>query len=753
MPLLQGQTLRELLARRAPAPLEISELLNLAVQIAEALDEAHRHGIIHRDIKPANIFVTTQGEAKILDFGLAKSANAEIAEDESPGAAPAAATEGASSSARALSTPEELLSRTGAAIGTSAYMSPEQARGEKLDARTDIFSFGLVLYEMATGQRAFQEATEPVLHDVIFRQDPAPVRQINPALPAKLEAIIERALERNRDARYRTAAELRADLAAVRAATSGRIARPRRQRLAAGRVVVVVVATAAILWVSWQRTPPPTAPNVERTSSGGAAAIHSLAVLPLENLSGDKEQEYFADGMTDALTTDLAQIGSLRVISRTSAMLFKGSKESLPQIGRDLKVDAVVEGTVTRGENRVRVTAQLVEASSDQHLWARTYERDLKDVLALQDEVAQDIAEQIRVKLTPKAGSLVLQAHAVDPEAYDDYLRGRYWANRANFWWTCRAPGMAPCESQSEAWKALEYYKKAIAKEPNYALGYAGVADGFVALALSGGLSYKEASPKVNEAALKALTLDPSLAEPHSSLAFIKLFNDWDWSGAEAELQQAIALNPNFARAHMWYSYYLVIMKRLDEAVNQSERARDLDPFDYAVNDWLGQAFYHARRYDDALRQIQHTLEMAPDRGEQLYWEIADVCEQKKMFAEAFAARKQSLSMLSLDKEPNVSALGEAYKRAGYRGWLLKVVQLWEQRPHGPSTFGKFAHLYAMLGDEPRAMSYLEGAYEAHRVTALFIRTAPELDSIRSSPRFRELVRRIGFPQPTGDKN
>jgi TolB-like protein/DNA-binding winged helix-turn-helix (wHTH) protein len=508
--------------------------------------------------------------------------------------------------------------------------------------------------------------------------------------------------------------------------------------------IVVLLASWAIVHYRGMSKP------AERTTVVVSPVFHSLVVLPLENLSGDKEQEYFADGMTDALTTDLAQIGALRIISRTSAMHFKGSKETLPQIGRELNVDAVVEGTVTRGENRVRVTAQLVEASSDQHLWARTYERDLKDVLALQDEIAQDIAEQIRVKLTPKASSLILQAHAVDPEAYDDYLRGRYWASKADFWRTCGAPGMAPCASESEAWKALEYYNKAIAKDPNYALGYAGVADGFVALALSGGLSYKEASTKVNEAALKALTLDPSLAEPHSSLAFIKLFNGWDWSGAEAELQQAIALNPNFARAHMWYSYYLVIMERLDEAVNESERARDLDPFDYVVNDWLGSAFYHARRYDDALRQIQHTLEMAPDRGSKLYWEIADVYEQKKMFAEAFAARQQSLS---LDKEPNVSALGEAYKRAGYRGWLLKVVQLWEQRPHGPAAFGKFAHLYAMLDDEPRAMSYLEGAYEAHRMTALFIRTAPELDSIRSSPRFRDLVRRIGFPQPSSDKN
>jgi TolB-like protein/Tfp pilus assembly protein PilF len=500
-------------------------------------------------------------------------------------------------------------------------------------------------------------------------------------------------------------------------------------------IVVLLAAAWAITHYRGANTP------AERTKSGtAAAAIHSLAVLPLENLSGDKEQEYFADGMTDALTTDLAQIGSLRVISRTSAMHFKGSKETLPQIGRDLQVDAIVEGAVTRGENRVRVTAQLVEASSDQHLWAKTYERALKDVLALQDEIAQDVAEQIRVKLTPKERSLLIQVHTVDPEAHDAYLRGRYWAYK---------------ETSEGARKALEYYHKAITKDPSYALAHAGVADAYLVLAhwatlttiTSGGLSLKEASPKVNEAAIKALALEPSLAEPHSSLAFIKLFNDWDWSAAEAEFKQAIALNPNLARAHHGYSYYLVIMERLDEAVNESERARDLDPFDYYVNEWLGQALYHARRYDDALRQMRRTLEMFPDRGERLYWELAEVYEQKRMFAEAFAARQQALS---LDEDPNVTALdtplGEAYKRAGYRGWLQKSVQLQEQGDRCA------VHEYALLNDEAHAMTCLERAYDQHSVAILFIRTAPELDSIRSSPRFRDLVRRIGLPQPSNEK-
>ena len=497
-----------------------------------------------------------------------------------------------------------------------------------------------------------------------------------------------------------------------------------------GGTLTILVLIAGSWVITHYRERNPARP----TSSGSAlAAIHSLAVLPLENLSGDKEQEYFADGMTDALTTDLAEIGSLRVISRTSARQFKGSKETLPQIGRDLKVDAVVEGAVTRGNNRVRITAQLVEASSDQHLWARTYERDLKDVLALQDEIAQDIAGQIRAKLTPKERTLLVQVHAVDPEAHDAYLRGNYWANK---------------ETAEGARKALDYYQKAITKDPSYALAYAGVADAVSLLALSGGLSPKEATPKVNEAAMKALALDPSLARPHWSLAGIKL-SDWDWPGAEAEFKQSIALNPNLAPAHHGYSIDLVIMERLDEAVNESERARDLDPFNFRVNEWLGQALYHARRYDEALRQLQRTLEMFPERRE-LYDEIADAYEQKKMFADAVAAHQQALS---LNEDPSVTALGEAYKRGGYRGYLLKKIQILEQEPHESFTLPLLAHQYAMLGDEAHAMSYLERGYEERNPAIPFLSTAPELDSIRSSPRFRDLVRRLGIPKPASEKN
>lgn len=439
-------------------------------------------------------------------------------------------------------------------------------------------------------------------------------------------------------------------------------------------------------------------------------AIHSLAVLPLQNLSGDKEQEYFADGMTDALITDLAQIGSLRVISETSARQFKGSRETLPQIGRDLKVDAVIEGTVARAEGRVRITAQLIEASSDHHLWAKSYERDLKDIIALQDEIAKDVAEQVRLKLTPKERSLLAQAHPVDPEAYDDYLRGAYWMDQPTY------------EGHN---KACNYFQKAIAKDPNYALAYFGVA------------WCQDTPDKSRETLVRALALDPSLAEAHAMLAHTKFNYDWDWAGTEAELKQAIALNPNSALAHSWYSFYLVAGARLDEAMREIERAQDLDPYSAWVTIWLGQVLYHARRYDEALRVNQRGLEMHPD-DDGFYGAIADVYEQKKMFAEAFTARQQSLS---LEKDPRVSTLAEAYKRAGYKGYLLK------QAEFGQTDNAIYAaHCYALLNDEPRAIAALEVAYSKRDSRVLLMRSAPELDSIRTSPRFRDLVRRIGFP-------
>jgi TolB-like protein/DNA-binding winged helix-turn-helix (wHTH) protein/Tfp pilus assembly protein PilF len=497
-----------------------------------------------------------------------------------------------------------------------------------------------------------------------------------------------------------------------------------------GALIIVGLLAASWAIVHYRGLSKP----AERTSVVVSPVIHSLVVLPLENLSGDKEQEYFADGMTDALTTNLAQIGSLRVISRTSAMQYRGTRKPLSDIAGELKVDAVVEGTVLRSGNRVRITAQLIEAIGDRHLWAQSYERDLNDILGLQDDVSRDIADVIRIKLTPQQRAMLTAARAVDPEAYDAYLRGRYW-------WSENA--VEPFASGQDLRKGLDYFQKAIAKDPNYALAYTGIADSFLLLGGGPGFPWKEAVSKAKDAAIKALQFDKSLAEAHASLASI-MYGEWDWSGAEREFKEALALNPNYAHAHIVYSLYLTTVGRLDEGVQEARHARDLDPFSFRTNFLLGMTLYEARRYDDALRQFHRGLEMYPDNGA-WNWGMGLVYEQRKMFAEAYAEFHQSIS---LNKETQrVEAIEQAFKHSGYRGAVRQMIQFLEENQKSSEfTYVFIAHHYAMLDDEARAMLCLERAYDERNPGLSEMLLDPALDHLRGSPRFRDLVRRMGLP-------
>ncbi|MDQ3063836.1 MAG: protein kinase [Acidobacteriota bacterium] len=721
MQFCDGETLAEKLERET---LNLRETLDLAIQIADALANAHSHHIIHRDIKPANIIVNNKGQAKILDFGLAKI----IAENPN--------VESEAETSKLLSAPNMI-------IGTAPYMSPEQVRGKPLDARTDIFSFGASLYEMLSGKQLFSRESRAETISAILNYEP-PIAKTLADTPPELQRIVRKSLAKDKEKRYQTAKDLVVDLKDARQELEfqNKFGVPPTVGSTESRATQILEINPT----EKNQTPEDGTPYTKRAFIFGAVIllaaigfgywfflnrisntkqIESIAVMPFVNVAADPEVEYLSDGISESLIDRLSQLSQLKVIARSSSFKYRGESIDVQDVANKLGVQAIIMGKVVRRGDNLTVRVEMVDVRENRQLWSEQYNRRAADALSVQEEIAQMVAEKLRLRLSGAQEQQLARRQTASPQAYELLLKGHFYRNKTG---------------TENAKKAAEYYQQAIAVDPAYAPAYAALSVSYSDLVHASILDPKEFTPKAEAAVRKALELDESLAEAHDALALLKL-NDWDWAAAEQEYQRAIELNPNLAKAHAGYAFYLSLVGRHEQAIAGVNRARDMNPLSPAVNASVGYSLLLARRYDQALETLKKALEL--ERNNPFTNGIlAHTYMGKEMYAEAIAAYQR---VIELGGEPGYRIyLGAAYAKSGERGRAQAILKRLETSGSYVSP-GELAILYAALGEQEQAFESLERAYAMRDAQLQFLRVEPAFDPLRSDPRFQDLLRRVGL--------